>query len=143
MNFLAVLVAGLVGTFVITMVMNMAPKMGMPEMDIVGMLGSMFGKPNRTLGLVIHYMMGIVFTYVYLFFGLASLTTALLYGAVHWLVVGLMMGVMPMMHAGMKSGDVPAPGLFAMNNGGMKSFVGGLMGHLIFAVVVFYTYSFF
>ncbi len=53
MNVLAAIIAGLVGTVVITLVMAMAPRMGMPKMDMVGMLGSMFGAPgNRGLGLV-------------------------------------------------------------------------------------------
>ncbi len=145
MNYLAAIVAGLVGTLVMTMFMRMAPAMGMPKMDIVGMLGSMFGKPNQMLGMIMHFMMGAVFAIVYFFFGLAggSVVTALLYGTVHWLIVGLMMGMMGMMHAGIKSGDVAAPGFYMTNNGGMKAFVGGLMGHLVFAVVVFYTYSLF
>jgi len=52
MNVLAAIIAGLVGTVVLTMFMSMAPKMGMPKMDMVGMLGSMFGVPgNRGLAL--------------------------------------------------------------------------------------------
>ncbi|MCL4267744.1 MAG: hypothetical protein KJ069_31550 [Anaerolineae bacterium] len=42
MSILGAIIAGVVGTIVITMVMAMAPKMGMPKMDIVGMLGSLF-----------------------------------------------------------------------------------------------------
>jgi hypothetical protein len=111
--------------------------MGMPKMDIVGMLGTMFGKPNRVLGWMMHLVMGIIFTYIYVLIGPpAAFGTALLYGAVHWLVSGMGMAMVPMMHAGIKSGDVPAPGLYMSNNGGMMSFVGGLIGHMVFAVVV-------
>ncbi len=42
MNILGVVVAGLVGTVAISMVMAVAPKMGMPKMDIVDMLSTMF-----------------------------------------------------------------------------------------------------
>jgi hypothetical protein len=45
MNILGAIVAGLVATAIFTMVMLMAPKM-----DIVSMLGTMFGKENRALG---------------------------------------------------------------------------------------------
>ncbi len=51
--------------------------------------------------------------------------------------------MIPMMHAGIKSGEVEAPGLYMTNNGGMMAFVGGLIGHLVFAVVVYYTYLLF
>ncbi|VAW29993.1 hypothetical protein MNBD_CHLOROFLEXI01-3911 [hydrothermal vent metagenome] len=43
MNILGAIIAGIVGTIIMTMVMVMTPKMGMPKMDIVGMLGSMMG----------------------------------------------------------------------------------------------------
>ena len=48
MNILAVFISGNVGTPAISMVMALAPKMGLPKMDIVGMLSAMFGTPNRT-----------------------------------------------------------------------------------------------
>ncbi len=64
MNFVAAIVAGLVGTAAMTILMMLAPMMGMPKMDIVGMLGGMFttnqGSAKLT-GLVIHFMMGVIF----------------------------------------------------------------------------------
>lgn len=39
------------------MILMMAPKMGMPKMDIVSPLGSMFGKPNQMLGWMMHLLM--------------------------------------------------------------------------------------
>ena len=116
MNILAAIIAGLIGTVVITMFMSMAPKMGMPKMDMVGMLGSIFGTPgNRGLGLFIHLMMGVVFSLIYAYLwsagvGSATFVGGLVFGAVHWLVAGMMMATMPMMHAGIKSGDIPVPG---------------------------------
>ncbi len=139
---LSVVIAGIAGTIVLTLVMKMAPKMGMPEMNIVGMLSTMFGKPNMMMGWAMHFVAGIVFAYLYTLVGggPASVGSAALYGAVHWLVVGLMMGVgVPMMHAGIKAGDVEAPGMYMTNKGGMMSFVGGLIGHILFALTVFYT----
>jgi len=44
MNILSAIVAGLVATLVMSMVMWLAPKMGFPKMDIVGMLSTMFSK---------------------------------------------------------------------------------------------------
>jgi hypothetical protein len=148
MNVIGAILSGIVGTMVISMVMAMAPRMGMPKMDIVGMLGSMFGKPNRTLGWMMHMMMGIVFSLIYAFawsigIGSATWLNGLIFGAVHWLIVGMIMGMMPMMHAGIKNGKVDAPGLWMTKNGGLKGFLGGLMGHMVFGLVVVLLYNIF
>lgn len=128
--------------------MEMAPKMGMPKMDIVGMLGSMFSpEGNRAVGMVMHMMMGVVFAIIYALLwnagiGTVGLLWGALFGAVHWLITGVMMGGMSMMHAGIKAGTVSAPGVFMMHNGGMMAFMGGLMGHVIFGLVVALVYGF-
>ena len=147
MNVLAALIAGIVGTVVMTLVMAMAPKMGVPKMDIVGLLGSMFGAPpNRALGLLIHMMMGIVFGLVYAALwaaglGAPTLLFGLLFGVVHWLIAGAMMAAIPMMHKGIKTGKVPAPGAYMTNNGGAMAFMGGLIGHVLFGLSVALVYA--
>jgi len=128
------------------MVIAMAPKMGMPKMDIVDMLSTMFGKPNMMMGWMMHFMMGIVFALIYAFLwsngiGSPNWVFGLIFGAVHWLVVGVIMGMIPMMHAGIKSGAVKAPGMWMTNNGGMMAFVGGLIGHMVFGLVVVLVYN--
>jgi len=149
MNLLGAIIAGLAGTIVMTLVMAMAPKMGMPKMDIVGMLGSMFtADGSRTLGMVMHLMMGAVFAIVYSLLwnvgiGAVSWLWGLVFGAVHWLVTGMMMVIIPMMHAGIKSGKVEAPGAFMMKDGGIMAFMGGLVGHMVFGVVVVLVYGLF
>ena len=148
MNVLGAIIAGLVATVAISMVMAMAPKMGMPKMDIVEMLSTMFGKPNRMLGWMMHFMMGIIFALVYVSlwsFGIGGATwlNGLVFGAAHWLVVGMAMAMIPIMHAGIKSGVVKAPGLWMTNNGGLMAFVGGLMGHMVFGLVVALGYNLF
>jgi len=146
MSILSAVIAGLVGTVVFTMVMVMAPKMGMPKMDIVGLLGSMFGGENRALGMIIHLMMGAIFAIIYAYLwgagiGTLSLLGGVIFGVVHWLVVGLMMGGMPMLHTGIKSGSVEAPGAFMLKSGGPVAFMGGLIGHIVFGIVVALVYA--
>jgi uncharacterized membrane protein YagU involved in acid resistance len=149
MNLFGAIIAGLIGTIVLTMVMNMAPKMGMPKMDMVGMLGAMFSpEGNHTLGMVIHLIMGVIFAIIYaLLWNVGVGTLGLLWGAIfgagHWLIAGMMMGGMPMMHAGIKAGVIEAPGVFMLKNGGMMAFMGGLMGHIIFGLVVALVYGLF
>ena len=120
MNILGAIVAGLVGTAVFTMVMVMAPKMGMPRMDIIGLLGTMFGKENRLLGWMMHAMMGIIFGLIYAFLwskgiGSATWLWGLIFGAAHWVIVGIIMGMIPLMHLGIRRGEVKAPGLWTVS----------------------------
>lgn len=147
MNIIGALVAGLVGTVVMTMLMIMAPKMGLPKMDIVGLLGSMVDKSgNQALGWILHLMMGAVFAVIYAAawsagIGSVSVGSGLLFGAIHWLVVGLMMGGVPMLHAGVKAGTVKAPGVYMLSDGGVMAFIGGLMGHVVYGLVVAVVYG--
>jgi uncharacterized membrane protein YagU involved in acid resistance len=147
MNVLSAVIAGIVATIVFTMVLVMASKMGMPKMDIVSLLGSMFSaKSNPVLGWMMHLMMGIVFALVYaliwsLGFGTATWGIGLIFGAIHWLIVGMIMGMIPMVHVGIKRGAVQAPGLWMTNNGGVMAFMGGLVGHMIFGAVLALAYA--
>jgi hypothetical protein len=149
MNIVGAIVAGLAGTVVMSMIMAMAPQMGMPKMAIWEVLGSMFNKEgNNTLGWVMHFMMGVIFALIYAVLwavgiGSATWVGGLLFGAVHWLIAGLMMGGVPMMHAGVKAGTVKAPGVYMMSAGGMMAFVGGLIGHAVYGLVVALVYGLF
>lgn len=146
MNILFAIVAGFVATLLFTGILMMAPHMGMPKMDIVGLLGSMFGKDNRSLGWIMHLMMGMVFGLVYAFLwsigiGAATWSFGLLFGAVHWLIVGLVMGMIPLMHAGIRSGKVQAPGIYMTKNGGVMAFMGGFVGHMLFGLFFALIYN--
>jgi uncharacterized membrane protein YagU involved in acid resistance len=138
MNVLGAIIAGLAGTAVMTMLMYAAPLMGMPKMDIAGMLGSMFVSKKETatiVGLVLHFMMGVVFAIIYallwsLGIGSATWWWGLIFGAVHTVVILMMMPIMMRMH--------PRPPEMA---GGPMVMVGQLMGHLVFGLVVALVYS--
>ncbi len=149
MHIVGAIVAGLAGTIVMSMLLVMAPRMGMPKMDIVGMLATMFTPSGNTgLGWGMHLMMGVVFALIYAGLwsaglGSATLVGGLAFGAVHWLVVGLVMGGVPMMHAGVRAGTAKAPGLYMTAEGGMLSLAGGLMGHLVYGLVVAVVYGYF
>jgi hypothetical protein len=59
----------------------------------------------------------------------------------HWLIVGLMLGAAPVMHAGIRTGAVEAPGVYMTSDGGAMAFMGGLIGHVIFGLVVALVYG--
>ena len=148
MNIIGAVVAGLAGTIVISMLMAMGPVMGMPKMAIWEMLGTMFSKGgNVGLGWIMHFMMGVIFAIIYAALwaagiGSATLLSGVIFGVVHFVVAGLMMGGMPMMHAGIKAGTVKAPGVL-MLNAGVMGFMGGLIGHTVYGLVVALVYGFF
>jgi hypothetical protein len=71
------ILAGFIATLVMTMIMYAAPMMGMPKMDIAGMLGSLFNGMEAPpamsalwwTGMIIHFVDGtILFPLVYAYF---------------------------------------------------------------------------
>src|SRR3989304_8894140 len=100
MNIIGSIIAGLLGTLAMTLLMSMAPRMGMPKMDIIGMLGTMFTASEgaaRVLGTPAHFMMGVIFAIIYsllwsLGIGSPTWLWGLIFSAVHGVVV---MGMLP------------------------------------------------
>ncbi|MFQ5795630.1 MAG: hypothetical protein ACE5JP_11345 [Candidatus Bipolaricaulia bacterium] len=147
----AAVLAGLVGTAVMTVIMYMGIAM-MPQkmtMNILYMLGTMMvrGKVAAYMvGAMIHAMMGIIFalihTGLYQAFDLESNLAGwgILFGAGHWLVVGMGMGMIGMMHPLMRSGEMQAPGVFVKNYPAMTA-MGFLMVHLIYGLLVGVLYE--
>jgi uncharacterized membrane protein YagU involved in acid resistance len=149
MNIVGAVAAGVAGTIVMSILLMLAPMMGLPKMDIVGMLAMMFTKTaNTALGWILHLMMGIVFAIIYAVLwsagvGAAGAGSGALFGAAHWLIVGVIMGMgVALMHAGVKVGTVKAPGYWmAANGNGLMAFIGGLIGHVVFGLVVGLVYT--
>ena len=66
----------------------------------------------------------------------------LAFGAVHWLVAGMALGMMPMLHPRIKEGTLMPPGAFAMDYP-MATMMGFLMLHLMFGILVGVFYDVF
>ena len=138
MNIFGSIIAGLLGTLVMTVLMVMAPRMGMPKMDIIGMLGTMFTASEgtaRLIGTPAHFMMGVIFAIIYSLiwsFGIGSPTWlwGLIFGAVHAVVVMVILPAVTKMH--------PRP---PQMESGPLMMVGLLMAHLAFGLVVALTYA--
>ena len=64
MNYLRILLAGLVATAVMTGFMALAPFIGLPNMNAGEILGSMFGG-NKIVGWTEHFVAGVIFAFVY------------------------------------------------------------------------------
>jgi uncharacterized membrane protein len=128
-NFGKAVVAGLLGTLIMTMVMLMGPMMGMPPMPIGKMLADFMRIPE-VLGWIGHFMIGTVLALIYVYVFASQLpgnglVRGALYGLVPWLVSQIMIN--PMMGAGLFASNTPAPLLMVM---------GSLMGHIIYGAVV-------
>lgn len=112
--------------------------MGMSKMDIVSILGTMFtsdGGTAKAIGLVTHFMMGIVFVIIYasvwnIGLGQPTWIWGLVFGGIHGVLVLIVMPLVLTMH--------PRRPEMA---GGVMSEVGLIMGHLIFGLVAVLVYS--
>jgi len=125
------IIGGLAATAVMTLVTFMAPLMGMPEMNPPAMLSGMMGAPI-VVGWLAHFMIGVIFAlaYTYLFAPNIKIRNVMLSGAAYGLAVFVFAQVVMLM-MGMMVGEMPAP------QGSMiLSMVGGIMGHVIYGIVV-------
>jgi len=132
------IIAGLIGTVGMTILMYLAPVMGLPKMDIINIIGTMFTSNKNTaivIGVIIHFMMGAVFGLIYAFvwsigIGAPMWLWGLIFGGVHGLVVAFMMPLVVKMH--------PRKPVMA---GGTSQIFGLVMGHMVFGLIVAVTYA--
>jgi hypothetical protein len=142
-NWGIIIAAGLAATAIMTMLMYGAPMMGMPKMDMAQMIGSIvlpLGSTSFVMGMLMHFVVGVIFAVIYalVWHGLGIIPgwwTGLIFGAVHFLVATMGMGVMSVTNPEMNSGRLYNP-----INGGLTGMSLLLMGHLIFGVVVALIY---
>lgn len=133
------IVAGFIATFVMTMLIYLAPLMAMPHMDIAAMLGSMLNGGQMPavqsgpwwMGMLAHFVMGTLLfplLYAYVVRGLLPgkpWARGLAWGIILWFVMMAM--VMPMMGQGFLASHTPQPFLFV---------IGTLMGHLLYGAIL-------
>ena len=126
MNLKRILLAGTVGTAAMTMLMLVAPLMGMPKMAIGEMLGGFLGI-GTAAGWVLHLVIGLMLATIYAAVFAPRLPgPPVVRGAVYGVGVFLMaqLVVTPMMGGGVFSG------------GNVLMIAGSLMGHLVYAGLI-------
>ncbi len=133
MNIKAGLIAGFMATVVLSIVMIIKAKLGvMPELNAIKMLAGMIGAP-LVMGWVAHFVIGTL-VWGILFAALVNrlpgsmIVSAIIFSIGAWLL--MMVGPMPMAGAGM----------FGLNLGIMAP-IATLMLHLIWGVVLGFTYQ--
>lgn len=126
------LIGGIVATAVMTVVMMIAPMMGMPKMSPPAMLSMMMGFPIA-IGWIMHFMIGIIFalTYAFVFINvLKRVSNNLLKGAIFGFAAFIFAQVAMAIMGAMFGGMPPMEGSMAL------IMVGGIMGHIIFGITV-------
>ena len=147
----AAILAGIIGGVIMSVILYMGIAM-MPrqmKMNLFLMLGTMMVKDTKMAyiaGGMMHIGMSVVFGLIhvalYEAFGLESALVAwgVLFGLGHWVVSGMGLGMVPMMHPLIRNGQMDAPGAFATGYPAMTA-MGFLMLHVVFGILVgaFYT----
>ncbi len=140
------ILAGIVGGAVMAVMLYMGNIM-LPQqmkMNLFMMLGSMMlpvGAAAFVMGAMVHAGMSVVFGLIHgAVFAAADVDSAeaawgLLFGVVHWAVVGMALGMLPLMHPRIRSGEIDAPGFYALSYPPMTA-MGFLMLHLVYGVIV-------
>ncbi|SRR6266498_6159177 len=125
--------AGISGTIAMTLMMVIAPVMGLPKMDIPMMLAGVM-KTSIGIGWAAHFMIGTILALLYaaVFYNLLpgpGFVRGMIYSLLPWLMAQLL--VMPMMMV--MQGMPFSAGLFS---GSFIMALGSLIGHLVYGFVV-------
>jgi len=152
-------IGGLVGggAMILLIYMGMAVMPSQMKMNLLLILGTMFvpvGAAAYAVGLVLHAMMSVVFGIAHgAILDAAEVGSAgegavagLAIGLTHAAIVGMALGMMPLMHPRMATNTaagpnfVTAPGFFALNYP-LATVAGFFMLHAIFGIVVGAAYG--
>ncbi len=146
-NFVAAIMAGLLGTAVMTAMMLYGKSLNLPAVDAHGILGFMLKEDKAgPIGYVMHFALGatLAIGYAAVFTLFPTINMVILGGALgimHWLAVGWMFAFAPLVHAGMQAGTVEETGPYMLKSLGFVGFVAGLVGHIVFGMVVGLVYG--
>lgn len=146
MDFPATIGAGLIAGGIMTAVLYKGIFMmpGQMKMNLLYLLGRMMLGERVMIylgGAMVHAMMSVAFALahvgLYQAFDLETSLAAwgVLFGFGHYLISGMGLGMMPMMHPMVRSGRLQNPGLFSMGYPAATA-MGFLMLHLLFGVLV-------
>jgi uncharacterized membrane protein YagU involved in acid resistance len=129
------ILAGVIGTIVMTVITFLAPLMGMPKMSPPQMLAGMMSV-SIVIGWIMHFMIGIIFAfaYVYIISGwLAKINSQVLKGVVFGIIVFVFAQIAMKVISGMTGGMAPS------SDNMFLIIVGSLIGHIMYGIGVALT----
>jgi len=124
------ILAGIIGTLIMTLVMLFTPIIGLPKMSPPEMLSTMIGIPI-IVGWIMHFIIGIVFALFYTYVCLCKwkITNTYLKGVVFGIIVFIfaqvMMSVMALL--------IPMP---SVNNALIPTLIASLIGHIVYGIAI-------
>lgn len=125
------IIAGVIATAVMTLVMFIAPMMGMPKMNPPAMLSMVMGFP-LIVGWMMHFMIGIIFalSYAYIFSNIlakiqSNVVRGLIFGIIAFVWAQISMKIM-----GLVFMMPPMQGSVAL------MIMGSIIGHVVFGIIV-------
>ena len=124
------ILGGIIGTAIMSIVMFLAPMMGMPKMSPPEMLAGIMGVPVL-VGWVMHFMIGIIFAlaYTYFFAPAVKIDNVYVKGAVFGIAVFIFAQIMMAIMGSMS--NMPKP------EGSMMMIVmGSVIGHIVYGMGV-------
>lgn len=128
------IIAGLLGTIVITLLMMLKARYGLlPELDVISDFNKFIGDESKIAGWVIHFGIGAVWGFIF------AVITGILPG-VYW-VKGVIFGILAWLLMMVTFMPIMGHGLFALDQGHMVM-VAALVIHIIFGLVLGLTYGF-
>lgn len=130
------ILAGIIGTVIMSLVMFVAPMMGMPKMSAPEMLAGMMGMP-LIVGWVSHFMIGIIFAFVYTYFFAPKIKigNVLLKGTFFGFIIFIFAQIVMVIIGAMS----PMP---AMEGSMLLIMLGSAMGHIVYGIAVSKTLNF-
>lgn len=124
------ILAGIIGTAIMTMIMFVAPMIGMPKMSPPEMLSGMMGLPI-IVGWMMHFMVGITFAlaYTFLFAPRVKIDNIYAKGAAFGFIVFIFAQIMMAMMGAMFPMPQPEGSMLLI-------MMGSIMGHIVFGMSV-------
>lgn len=122
---------GIIGTAIMTLIMFVAPIMGMPKMSPPAMLSGMLGVPI-IVGWIMHFMIGITFALSYVFVissYLKRISSKMINGALFGIIIFLFAQIMMFLMKSIMGGMNTTEGSMAL------MMIGSIMGHIVYGVV--------
>lgn len=130
------IIGGTIATIVMTLVMLLAPFMGLPEMNAAKMLSDMMHIP-LALGWIMHFMIGVIFAITYGLFiigWLRKINSSILKGTIFGIAVFVFAQIMmAAIEAVMPASNSQVPDV---HPNVALMMVGSVLGHLVYGVVV-------
>ena len=124
------ILGGIIGTAAMTIIMYLAPMMGMPKMSAPDMLSGMMGMPI-IVGWIMHFMIGIIFAlaYTYFFAPAVQISNVWVKGAVFGVAVFIFAQIVMAIMGSMSNMPKPEGSMMLM-------VMGSLLGHIVYGMGV-------